>query len=98
MKVIWRGKVIADSDNPILIEGNYYFPPDSVQYELLRNNKHHTLCYWKGLASYYDAVDGERIEKNIAWFYPKATWASRKIMGKDFSNHVAFWGNTKIIN
>lgn len=88
--------MLAESDKPILIEGNYYFPPDSVRLDLLRKNKRHSLCYWKGLASYYDAVDGENTEKSIAWYYPKPTWASRKIMAKDFSNYVAFWGNTKI--
>ncbi len=97
MKVIWRGITIAKSDKTILIEGNHYFPPESVTFEYLKKNKRHSLCYWKGLASYYDAVDADYTEKSVAWFYPKPTWASRKIMGKDFSNYVAFWGNVKLI-
>lgn len=96
MKALWYGRTLAESDVTILIEGNHYFPPESVNYSYLKKNKRHSLCYWKGLASYYDAEDGKLADKNIAWFYPKPTWPSKKIMGKDFSNYVAFWGNVKI--
>lgn len=97
MKVIWRGNVLAESVDTIKIEGNYYFPPQSVNFDLLKKNKRHSLCYWKGLASYYDVVIDEKSEKSIAWYYANPTWLSKKIMDKDFSNYVAFWGNTKLI-
>jgi uncharacterized protein (DUF427 family) len=96
MKAVWRGKVIADSDKTILIEGNHYFPPDSIDRKYLKESKFHSLCYWKGLANYYHIDEGGSIEKNAAWYYPKATWLSRKIMRKDFSNYVAYWGDVKI--
>jgi len=96
MKAIWRGNIIADSDKTILIEGNHYFPPESIDRKYVKKSKYHSLCYWKGLASYYHAEKDGSVEKNAAWYYPKATWLSRKIMGKDFSNYVAFWGSIKI--
>lgn len=96
MKAILHGKTIADSENGLLIEGNYYFPPNSVKHELLQKSRFHTLCYWKGLASYYHADDGKNHDKNIAWYYPRPTWLSKKIMRRDFSNYVAFDHRVKI--
>ncbi len=96
MQAIWKGKVLADSSDMVVIEGNHYFPPKDVNMKLLKKNRFHSLCYWKGLASYYDAVDGDSKEKNIGWYYPRATWFSKKIVGKDFSNHVAFWGSVEL--
>ena len=59
-KAIWNGKVIAESDNTVIVESNHYFPLDSVLKEFLRESDHHTVCGWKGTASYYDlVVDGE---------------------------------------
>ena len=54
MKAIWRGHIIADNNNPIVIEGNYYFPPEAVDKTYLHPSKRIYLCYWKGIAHYYD--------------------------------------------
>lgn len=98
MKAIWHGKVIAESNNTLLIEGNHYFPPNSVKKEYLQPSKRIYLCYWKGLARYYHVGQNGKMEKNTAWYYPKATWISKKIMGRDFSNYVAFDSRIKITN
>ncbi|PJE65195.1 hypothetical protein COU91_03095 [Candidatus Saccharibacteria bacterium CG10_big_fil_rev_8_21_14_0_10_47_8] len=96
MKALWKNKTIAESDDTITIEGNIYFPPHSVNHNFLEKSGFHTLCYWKGLASYYHVSDNKNRDKNIAWYYPRPTWLSKKIMGKDFSNYVAFDGRMKV--
>ncbi len=90
MKALWHGQTIADTQNALVIEGNYYFPPESLNREFLRPSKMISVCYWKGLARYFNLeADGDS-EKNVAWTYPRPTWLSRKIMRRDFSNYVAF--------
>lgn len=86
MKATWSGKVIAESDKTIVLEGNQYFPPDSINRERLRESSTHTACPWKGQASYYDiTVDGDT-NKDAAWFYPEPKDAAKEIKG-----YVAFW-------
>jgi uncharacterized protein (DUF427 family) len=85
-KATWNGAVIAESDHCVVVEGNQYFPVDSVRKEFLRDSSTHTVCSWKGTASYYDvAVDG-KINKDAAWYYPEPKAAAAQIR-----NHVAFW-------
>ena len=91
MKAIWNGKVIAESSDTIIIEGNHYFPADSVKKEFLKKSEMHTICPWKGEASYYNVeVDGETNEDG-AWYYPKPKEGSIKKAGGNFANYVAFW-------
>ncbi|HWP44771.1 MAG TPA: DUF427 domain-containing protein [Blastocatellia bacterium] len=86
MKARWRGRILAQSDNTVVVEGNHYFPPDSVNREYFRESQTHTTCPWKGEASYYDiVVDGE-VNKDAAWYYPEPKEAASNI-----KNHVAFW-------
>jgi uncharacterized protein (DUF427 family) len=81
----WNGVVLAESDHCHMVDGNYYFPPDSVKREYLKPSRAHSLCFWKGLASYYHIeVDGVRIH-NAAWYYPAPTWLAKRI-----KNYVAF--------
>jgi uncharacterized protein (DUF427 family) len=90
MKAIWNGAVVAESDAPLVIEGNYYFPPDDVQRQYLRESRSRSLCFWKGVARYYTLeVDGRRNE-DAAWYYPKPTPAARQIAG-----YVAFWNGVQ---
>jgi uncharacterized protein (DUF427 family) len=90
-KAIWNGKVIAESDETIIVEGNHYFPPDSVDPAYLSSSEHHTTCHWKGVASYYDvAVDGQ-VNQNAAWYYPTPSDAAGQI--KDY---IAFWHGVKV--
>jgi uncharacterized protein (DUF427 family) len=86
MQAKWHGTVIADSDNTIVVEGNHYFPPESIKREYFRDSNSHTTCPWKGLASYYDVVVNGEVNKDAAWYYPQPKDAAAEI--KDY---VAFW-------
>jgi len=91
MKAIWNGKVLANSDKTLYIEGNHYFPPETVNRELLEDSTTHTICPWKGKASYYHVkVDG-KINKNAAWYYPEPKYAAEKL--KDY---IAFWHGVEV--
>lgn len=86
MQAIWKGTVIAESDDTVIVEGNHYFPLDSVNRDALHDSSHHSVCPWKGRASYYDVVAGGEVNRNAAWYYPNPTPPARKVAGR-----VAFW-------
>lgn len=85
-KAIWNGVVIAESDKTVMVEGNHYFPPESVNQDYLKETSTHTTCPWKGLSSYYSVVVNGEENKDAAWFYP-----APKEKAKEITNHVAFW-------
>jgi uncharacterized protein (DUF427 family) len=85
-KAVWNGTVLAESDRYEVVEGNIYFPPDAVKSEFLRDSDHHTVCGWKGTASYYDVVVDGKVNKDAAWYYPEAKPAAAEVKG-----FVAFW-------
>lgn len=98
MKAVWNGEVIAEADDEeiIEIEGNSYFPPDSVNKELLTETDAHTECPWKGTASYYDiTVDGETNEQ-AAWYYPQPKEGSEARVGQPFAHYIAFWHGVEV--
>ena len=82
----WNGAVIAQSDATIVVEGNHYFPPDTVRPAHLRASATHTTCGWKGIASYYDVVVSDTVNRDAAWYYPAPKDAAKNIAG-----YVAFW-------
>jgi uncharacterized protein (DUF427 family) len=87
----WNGTTIAESDKTIVVEGNHYFPPESVRKEFLQASSTTTRCPWKGMASYYSlVVDGET-NKDAAWYYPEPSKAAANI--KDY---VAFWNGVEV--
>jgi uncharacterized protein (DUF427 family) len=87
----WNGTVIADSDDTVVVEGNHYFPLSSVRTELLRDSDTHSVCPWKGTASYYSLeVDGQT-NPDAVWFYP-----TPKDAAKEITDHVAFWNGVKV--
>jgi uncharacterized protein (DUF427 family) len=86
MKAIWRGTVLAESDDTIVIEGNHYFPPEAIRREHFQESGTHTSCPWKGKASYYDVVVDGHVNKDAAWYYPEPKEAAHEI-----ANRVAFW-------
>lgn len=90
-KAIWNGKVIAESDKTVNIEGNAYFPPDSVNKEFLEESDTHTVCPWKGTASYYDVVVDGKKNEDAAWYYPKASELAKNIEG-----YIAFWHGVEV--
>ena len=86
MKATWRGAVLAESDDTVVVENNHYFPADSIKSEYFRESATHTTCPWKGVASYYDVVVGGEVNRDAAWFYPETKEAAKNIEGR-----VAFW-------
>ena len=90
-RAIWNGTVIAQSDRCEIVEGNPYFPPDSVKREYLRDSATHTVCGWKGTANYYDVVVDGEANHDAAWYYPEPKPAAHNIKG-----YVAFWKGVKI--
>jgi uncharacterized protein (DUF427 family) len=92
-KAVWNGAVIAEArdDEVEIVENNVYFPLSAVKREYLQSSEHHSVCPWKGTASYYSlAVDG-KVNQNAAWFYPQPFDAAKQIAG-----HVAFWKGVEV--
>ena len=88
----WQGTVLADSDSTIIIEGNHYFPPDSLDRQYFQESSTHSTCPWKGEASYYTIKVGDQVNPDAAWYYPAPKEAAVEI--KDY---IAFWKGVKII-
>ena len=93
MKAVWNEKVIADSDQTLVVEGNHYFPPDSVNPEYLRDSSTTTVCGWKGTARYYDLVVDGRTNPDAAWYYPSPKDAAQQIRGR-----IAFWKGVQVMD
>jgi uncharacterized protein (DUF427 family) len=92
MKAIWNEQIIAQSEDTLVVEGNHYFPEAAVRQELLIPSNTHTVCFWKGTASYYHiAVDGQ-VNKEAAWYYPEPKPTAASIKG-----YIAFWKGVKVI-
>ena len=87
----WNGTVIAESDHCEVVEGNQYFPATAVKREFLRDSSTHTVCPWKGTASYYDVVVNGETNKDAAWSYPDTKSAADNIKG-----YIAFWKGVKV--
>lgn len=94
MKAIWNGKTVAEAskDAVIYIEGNWYFPPSSVNMDLLQKSDTPYTCPWKGVCQYFNVGDG----KDNAFSYPEPKSSAIDIVKKDFSNYVAFWQDVEI--
>jgi uncharacterized protein (DUF427 family) len=91
MKATWNGAVLAESDDTVIVEGNHYFPVAAMQKEHFRPSATHTVCPWKGTASYYDVVVGDAVNRDAAWFYPEPKDAAKQI-----TDRVAFWKGVKV--
>ncbi|MDQ3743393.1 MAG: DUF427 domain-containing protein [Acidobacteriota bacterium] len=91
MKATWKGAVLAESDETVVVEGNHYFPAASIKKEHFRESETHTVCPWKGTASYYDVVVGGELNKDAAWYYPQP-----KDAAKEIKDRVAFWRGVKV--
>lgn len=90
-KAVWNGTVLAESDAAEVVEGNHYFPPDSLNREFFRESDTHSECGWKGTASYYDVVVEGDVNKDAAWYYPDPKPAAQNIAGC-----VAFWKGVEV--
>jgi uncharacterized protein (DUF427 family) len=90
-RAIWNGEVLAESNRTVVVEGNHYFPPDTIHSEYFRESNSHTTCPWKGLASYIDVQVNGAVNKDAAWYYPAPKEAAKQIKG-----YVAFWHGVKV--
>jgi uncharacterized protein (DUF427 family) len=91
MKATWNNAVLAESKDTVVVEGNHYFPAESIHREHFRDSATHTTCPWKGVASYYDVVVNGETNKDAAWYYPTPKEAAKNIEGR-----VAFWKGVKV--
>lgn len=90
-RATWKGTVIAESDTYEVVEGNVYFPADAIKREHFRDSATHTICPWKGTASYYDVVVNGAANADAAWYYPDPKDAAANIR-----DHVAFWKGVEV--
>ena len=91
MKASWKGAVLAESTDTVVVEGNHYFPAESINRAYFRASNTHTHCPWKGEASYYDVVVNGEINKDAAWFYAEPKEAASAIEGR-----IAFWRGVRV--
>lgn len=92
MKAIWNNKIIAESNQTIVIENNHYFPPESINQEFFTPSETHSVCPWKGEASYYTLDVNGQENRDAAWYYPHVSELAKSIKG-----YVAFWRGVQII-
>jgi len=92
-RALWNGKVVAESERCEMVEGNVYFPPESVRKEFLKQSPTTTFCGWKGKAHYYSLIVDGQENVDAAWYYPHPTAAAVSIR-----NHLAFWRGVKVEN
>ncbi len=92
MKAIWNNTVIAESNDIVNVEGNNYFPEEAVKREYLKNSDTHTVCHWKGTASYYSLEVNGKTNNDAAWYYPEPRPLADGIKGR-----VAFWKGVEIV-
>lgn len=92
MKALWKNQVIADSNDTVVVEGNHYFPPDSVRMNFLRKSENKYTCHWKGVCDYYDILVNGEVNEDAAWIYPEPTKPARQIKG-----YVAFWKGVQVV-
>lgn len=90
-RATWNAVVLAEGDNYEVVEGNVYFPPESVKWEYFKRTDKHTTCPWKGVASYYDLEAGGKVNRDAVWTYPEPKEAAKNIKG-----HVAFGDDVKV--
>jgi len=91
MKATWNGSVIAESDETVVVEGNHYFPADSINKENLESSDTTSVCPWKGTANYFSVVVGGESNTDAAWYYP-----APKPEAENIKDHVAFWKGIEV--
>jgi uncharacterized protein (DUF427 family) len=90
-KAIWEGAILAESNQTVEVEGNQYFPPQTAKQQYFKPSATHTVCPWKGTASYYDVVVNGKTNRDAAWYYPEPKSEAKQIKG-----YVAFWRGVKV--
>ena len=92
MRALWKDTVLAESEDTVVVEGNHYFPADALRHEHFRASDHHSVCPWKGTASYYDVVVDDAVNRDAAWYYPQPKDAAAQI-----KDRVAFWRGVEVV-
>ena len=92
MRAIWKDTVIAESDDTVVVEGNHYFPADSVTAGVLQGSEHTSVCPWKGTANYHHVVVGDDTNVDAAWYYAQPKDAAKQIAGR-----IAFWKGVQVV-
>jgi uncharacterized protein (DUF427 family) len=92
VKAYFNDTLIAATDHPVEVEGNQYFPQQDVKMDYLNPSDHHTVCPWKGKASYYHVEVNGQTDQNAAWYYPEPSKEAEMIRG-----HIAFWKNVRVV-
>jgi uncharacterized protein (DUF427 family) len=90
-RAIWNGAVLAESDRTIVVEGNHYFPPESLRREFFRDSPTRTVCSWKGTANYYHLEVNGEANQDAAWYYATPSRAAANL-----KNYVAFWKGVQV--
>ncbi|AKG23364.1 DUF427 domain-containing protein [Calothrix sp. 336/3] len=90
-KATWNGAVLAESNETVVVEGNHYFPPSSINQEYFKPSNTHTTCPWKGVASYYSLEVAGQTNQDAAWYYPTTKEKAKQIEG-----YIAFWRGVKV--
>ena len=90
-KAIWNGQIVAESNNTVMVEGNHYFPPNSINKSFFKESAKTSACPWKGVANYYDIEVNGEVNRGAAWYYP-----SPKSAAANIKDHVAFWGGVQV--
>jgi uncharacterized protein (DUF427 family) len=90
-QAVWNGAILAESNNTIVVEGNHYFPAETINKEYFKDSETHTTCGWKGVASYYTIEVEGKVNKDAAWYYPNPKDAAKNIAG-----YVAFWRGVQV--
>jgi uncharacterized protein (DUF427 family) len=92
MRAIWNGQLLAESDDTVLVEGNHYFLKTDVLWDFFEESADHTVCPWKGQASYYNIVVNGKVNHNAAWHYPEPSELALKI-----KDRIAFWKGVEVV-
>lgn len=92
VRAVWNGAVLAEAEDTVRLEGNHYFPPESVNREYYTASPTRTICPWKGVARYYNVVVDGEVNPDAGWYYPHPSPLARKI-----KNHVAFWHGVVLV-
>jgi len=92
-QAIWNDQIIAESDDLVEVEGNYYFPKSSLNDSYFKSSTYQTICPWKGTANYYTLEVNGEVNKNAAWYYPQPKEKAKHIEGR-----VAFWNGVKVVD
>jgi uncharacterized protein (DUF427 family) len=92
MKAIWENIILAESNATIVVEGNHYFPRDSINKNYFKDSNTQSTCPWKGLASYYNIVVNGKVNQDAAWYYTDPKPAAGNI-----KNYVAFWKGVEVV-